>query len=29
MDFEYLVGGILVVLVTVYLIYALVCPERF
>ena len=29
MNLEYLVGGILSVLLTVYLVYALLKPERF
>jgi K+-transporting ATPase KdpF subunit len=29
MDIEYLVGGVIAVLVTAYLIYALLRPERF
>jgi K+-transporting ATPase KdpF subunit len=29
MDVEYLLGGVLTVLLTVYLVYALVRPEHF
>jgi K+-transporting ATPase KdpF subunit len=29
MDLEYIIGGILSVLLTGYLVYALLCPERF
>ncbi len=29
MNLEYLIGGILSVLLTVYLVYALLKPERF
>jgi K+-transporting ATPase KdpF subunit len=29
MNFEYLAGGILVVLVSIYLVYALIRPEHF
>jgi K+-transporting ATPase ATPase F chain len=29
MTFEYLVGAVLAVLLTVYLVYALLRPERF
>lgn len=29
MNLDYLLGGILSVALVVYLVYALVCPERF
>ena len=29
MNLEYLIGGVLALMLIIYLVYALLCPERF